>query len=325
MRVLITGANGFVGTHLCPLLAARGHEVIAAVRAPGVTVVGASRTLAVGDIHALTDWRAAVAGCAGVIHLAARAHRGEPSNAAARQAFKRINLAGSAGLIAAALEAGIGRCVFLSSSKVYGERSPLDANGLPQAFQADSPLQPSGPYGESKAGAEAVLAARCGASNTPLIILRPPLVYGPGHKANLLALMQAIARGWPLPLAAIHNQRSLIYVGNLVTALALALESTTTGTRYYPLSDVELSTPDLVRALARGLQRPARLVPVPTALLRLAGMLTGRRAAIARLTDSLLIGRAEISRDLGWSAGTSLRDAMRLTGEWFGTDPCATR
>ena len=318
MNVLITGANGFVGRQLVRTLAAQGHAVSAATRFPMAPLPGATRMLAVGDLDAMTNWHDCVRQCDAVVHLAARAHRGEPTNAAALAEFTRINVEASARLLDAALAAGVKRFVLLSSCKVYGETCARDESGQPVAFTAHTPLAPTGPYGETKMRAETQWLRETGHAGASLTILRPPLIYGPGHKGNLRALMRAVAGGWPLPLAAVRNQRSFLYVGNLCEAIALALARAPAGVqRAYPLSDCTLSTPELIRALAAGLGRPARLWPWPVALLRLVGRLVGRQAAVARLCDSLLVGNAEITRDLDWRPTTGLEAAMRITGDWF--------
>jgi nucleoside-diphosphate-sugar epimerase len=166
--------------------------------------------------------------------------------------------------------------VFLSSCKVYGEQALRDVGGNPLPFERHSPLRPTGPYGETKLAAEMRLTTLYEKANAALTILRPPLIYGPGNKANLLALMRAIARGWPLPLGAITNRRSLLFVGNLADAIGLALLRDAAGVRAYPLSDIELATPDLVRALAAGMGRRARLLPLPTPCLKLARRALGK-------------------------------------------------
>ena len=317
MRVLVTGAAGFVGQHVVAHLAAQGHHVVAATRTGVEEITGAEQVVGVGTIDANTDWRPVLTACEAVVHLAARAHRGEATTPAAVQAFHATNVAGSSCLAEAALAAGIRRMVFLSSCKVYGEQALRDAGGNPLPFDRHSPLLPTGPYGATKLAAEMQLTTLYEKANAALTILRPPLIYGPGNKANLLALMRAIARAWPLPLGAIANRRSLLFVGNLADAIGLALLRDAAGVRAYPLSDIELSTPDLVRALAAGMGRRARLLPVPTPCLNLAGRALGKASAVARLTDSLLVGSAELRAELGWQPQTSLTAAMRLTGEWF--------
>jgi len=318
MRVLVTGANGFVGQHLVMALAAAGHEAVAAVRSAGAPVPGAARRLPVGELDGTTDWRAALSGCDALVHLAARAHRGEPTDAAAVAEFTRINVDGSANLLRQALTAGVSRFVLLSSCKVYGELAARDATGRPMPFSASTVLAPAGPYGATKAQAEAHWLKAAAIAGASLTILRPPLIYGPGQKGNLAALSRAIARGWPLPLAAINNRRSFLFVGNLCDAILRALTHVPAGVqRAYPLSDIDLSTPALIHALAAGLGRPARLWTMPLPVLRLAGRLAGREAAVARLCDSLLVGRAEITADLQWQPAVGLAAAMQITGDWF--------
>jgi UDP-glucose 4-epimerase len=233
-----------------------------------------------------------------------------------RDEFFRINVAGTRALTEAALAAGLRRVVFVSSAKVYGESSPSAADGLSRAFVESDEPRPAGPYGESKLAAERLLAAGCAEAGAALTILRPPLVYGPGQKANLHALMSAISRGVPLPLASVRNARSLVYVEHLADAIACALRFES-GMRLCNLADVDLSTPDLVRALAEGLGCRAPLLPCPVALLTLLGRLTGRGPAIDRLTGSFVLARSAASRLLGWQPRHSLAAAMRATAEAF--------
>jgi nucleoside-diphosphate-sugar epimerase len=314
MRVLVTGASGFVGRRVCALLAASDCEVVAATRVTDAPLPGAARTLALGGIGPATHWQPALDGCDALVHLAARTHQGD--DATMRDDFFRINVEGTRGLIDAALAAGVRRVVFVSSAKVYGESSPLDADGRPHAFTATDVPRPAGPYGASKLAAEALLRERCATARAALTILRPPLVYGPGNKANLFALMRAIERGVPLPLASIRNARSLVFVDHLAEAIGAALAQAD-GTHVYPVADVELSTPALSEALAAGMRKPARLLPCPVRLLALLGRLTGRGAAIERLTGSLVLEHAQITRELGWRPRFTLAEAMRLTGDGY--------
>ncbi len=314
-RLVVTGASGFVGRRVCARLIESGHEVVAVVRdARAAVPPDVAHTVHIGDIGAHTDWRAALAPGDAVIHLAARAHQGD--DAAAREDFQRINVDGTRALAAAAAAARVAQLVFVSSAKVYGERSPLAGDGAPHAFTVDDTPQPSGPYGESKLAAETLLRERCGAAGIALTVLRPPLVYGPGNKANLHALLRAIARGVPLPLASIRNRRSLVHVDNLADAIACAVD-TAQGLRCYTVADVDLSTPDLVRALAQGLGRAPRLWPCPIGALRLLGRLTGRTGAIERLTESMLLERARVMRELGWRPRVELTSAMRAIGDAY--------
>lgn len=314
MRVVVTGATGFVGRRVCAALQAAGHAVCAATRGGGAPIADIAEHIVVGEAGPDTPWRAALRAGDAIVHLAARAHQGD--DAQARQDFERINVEGTRSLVAAAVASGASQLVFVSSAKVFGEISPRDAQGRPHAYSAADTPQPRGPYGASKLAAETLLQQHCAQAGIALTILRPPLVYGPGNKANLHALMRAIDAGWPLPFASIDNQRSLIYVDNLADAIVQAM-GTASGQRCYSVSDVELSTPDLVRALATGLGTSARLLPCPVAVLRALGRLTGRLDSVARLTESMVLDRAQIRRELGWRPRIAPTAAMRATGEWY--------
>lgn len=267
MKVAVTGASGFVGRSLCPALSAAGHEAVALdLREP-------SRLEACGEAEA-------------VVHLAAIAHRRGRT-----QDIRRINveLARQVGQAAAAGGASL---VFLSSVKVHGEASSAP-------FKEDSPIAPLDIYGESKAQAEGALRALPGLR---LAVLRPPLVYGPGVKANFLSLLRAIARGVPLPLASIANRRSLLYLGNLVDAILRCLGQQGT----YLVSDGDaVSTPTLCRELGQALARPARLFPFPAALLP------------RKLADSLEVNDSVIRKSLGWQPPFSRQEGLRATARWY--------
>lgn len=288
--VLVTGATGFVGRALCPALSEAGWTARPAGRAE------------TGDIGPETDWRPLLSGVAAVIHLAAHVHamRRDPADSAAQH--DRINRAGTVRLAEQAAAAGVRRFVLLSSVKVHGDRSdrPLTA--------ADPPA-PTDDYGRSKAAAEAALQGHADRMET--VILRPPLVYGPGVRGNFLSLTRLVDRGWPLPLANIDNRRSLIYLGNLASAICAALDANT-GV-YLPSDRDDLSTPDLIRRLAAALGRPARLFPAPPVLLRVAAGAVGRAAAIDRLCGSLTVD----GRLPGWQPMHGVTDGLAATADWY--------
>ncbi|MCC7483964.1 MAG: NAD-dependent epimerase/dehydratase family protein [Burkholderiales bacterium] len=308
--VLVTGAAGFVGAAVCAELAAAGFAVRKAVRVvPAGTNDG---SVAVGDIGAGTDWRAALHGIGSVVHLAARTHVLRESARDPLAAYRATNVAGTRALAAQAAAAGVRRVVFVSSIKVNGERTA----GRPFT-EADAAL-PEDAYGRSKWEAERALAEVAAATRIETIVLRPPLVYGPGVKANFLRLMALVARGVPLPFASIANRRSLLYVGTLAHAIATALAAPGAAGRTFLVSDGEdLSTPDLVRALARALGVPAQLLPFPPALLRLAAAALGRRAEIERLAGALEVDAGAIRRELGWRPPRSVAQGLSATARWF--------
>lgn len=310
--VVVTGANGFVGTALCVQLRQSGWQVRAALRRAPADSAPPDDFRVVGDIGPGTDWAPVLQGADAVVHLAARVHVMGSSGHDALAAYQQVNTIATEGLARVAATVGVKRLVYLSSIKVNGESTP------DRPFtEADKPA-PLDPYGVSKWEAEQVLTRVGRESGLGVVILRPPLVYGPGVKANFLSLMQAVDRGWPLPLGSAQNRRSLLYVGNLVSAIVRCLEHPAAAGRTYLVADGDpISTPELIRGIARALQRPARLIPVPVGLLRLAGGLAGRRDAVERLLESLAVDSGLIRRDLDWTPPYSLGEGLRATADWY--------
>lgn len=290
MTVLVTGTGGFVGRALVSALTVRG-----------LSVRGAGRDV-VGDIGPDTDWRPVLDGVETVVHLAARVHVMRDDAPDPLAEYRRVNLEGTRGLAAAAADRGVGRFVFLSSVKVNGEAAE-------RPFGAGDPADPKDAYGTSKWEAEQAIAETAGSME--VVVLRPPLVYGPGVGGNFLRLLRLVDSATPLPLGGIRNLRSLIYLGNLVDAIRFSFEAPP-GT-YLPSDGEDLSTPNLVRRLAAALGRPARLVPVPVILLGLLGRMTGQSQAIARLTDSLRLD----GRIPGWTPPFGVDEGLRATADWY--------
>jgi nucleoside-diphosphate-sugar epimerase len=303
MTVLVTGANGFVGRALCDHLIAAGHAVTRAVRRGS----GLPDEVVVGDIGPSTDWRAALAGCHAVVHLAARVHMMRDDAHHPLALYRETNTEATLNLARQAVDAGVKRFVFISTIKVNGE-------GRDAAYlEADTPV-PEDAYAISKWEAEQGLRRIAQETGLEVVILRPPLVYGPGVKANFLRLMQIVQRGWPLPLGAVRNRRSLLYLGNFVDAIRACIEHPGAAGQTFMIDDGEpVSTPGLIRALARAMGRPARLLPVPPALLEFAGALLGRRAAVGRLTGSLHVDSSAIRLRLGWTPPFSMREGLDAT------------
>jgi len=306
--VLVTGATGFVGCALCAHLAARGFVVRQAVRRAEAL---SADCVSVGDLGPLTDWERALAGIQTVVHLAARVHMTRASGADSAAEFHRVNVEGTAHLARSAAAAGVQRLVFLSSVKVHGEASD-------RPFTEADPPRPDDPYGKSKWEAEQALAQVARATGMQWTVLRPPLVYGPRAKANFLSLMRAVARGVPLPLGAIHNRRSLLYLGNLVEAIRMCLVHQAAANRVFLVSDGEdLSTPELVQRLALALGVRAHLLQVPTGLLRLAGGIIGRGPAVDRLVASLQVDSFAIRRALDWVPPWTVDQGLAETARWY--------
>lgn len=311
MQVLLTGVNGFVGRATAQCLLTAGHRVRGTVRSASQAAIPGVEVFTVGDCGPETAWALALSGVDTVIHLAARVHLMADRATDPLAAFRLVNVAGTEQLAREAVKAGVRRLVFVSSIKVLGEESPT-------AYQAGAPYNPQDPYAVSKMEAE--LALRQVASETELevVIVRPPLVYGPGVKANFLRLLQLVNGGVPLPLASIHNHRSLLSVDNLADALLCCATHPAAAGKTYLVSDGEdVSTPELIRRCAQALGVSARLVPCPVALLRLAGKLTGRYAAVERLSGSLVVDGSAIRQELGWVPPFPMEEGLRETANWF--------
>ncbi len=314
MRILLTGASGFVGRALAArLLADPALTLRAAYRhVPAMTPAGMS-VCAVGELGADTDWRAAVEAVDVVLHCAARAHVMRETEADPAAAFRQANTDGTLALARAAARAGCRRFVFLSSVKVNGEAS---AAGRP--LRADDAPAPCDAYGRSKLEAEIGLRALAAETGLEVVILRPPLVYGPGVKGNFLAMMRAVHRGVPLPLGATRNRRSLIALDNLVDLIVSCATHPAAAGQVFLASDGEdLSTDELLRRTGRALGHPARLVPVPLALLRAGAALCGRRELFRRLCGSLQVDIEHTQRVLGWHPPMAVDEALAAAARHF--------
>lgn len=305
-RILVTGANGFVGAALLPVLKAAGHRVRAALWQPDPALPDG---VVVGDIGPATEWGAALDGVDAIIHLAARVHVMRETEADPPGAFRRVNVEGTRRLAEAAQAAGVRRLVLMSTVKVNGERTKP---GRP--FTEADPPAPEDAYGVSKLEAERALE---GAVAEP-VVLRAPLVYGPGVRANFLALMKACARGLPLPLGAVRNARSLLFVGNLADALlACATHAGAAGETFLVRDGEDVSTGELARRVGAAVGRRVPLVPVPAGLLRAAAAAVGKSAAAARLLDSLVVDDGKLRRTLEWAPPFTLDAGLRRTAAWF--------
>ena len=303
----VTGAGGFVGRALCTALSEAGLPYRPIGRRPVAGGVG------VGDIGPATAWRDALAGVSCVVHLAARVHHMREQVADPLAAYRHTNRDGTLWLAREAHACGVRRLVFVSSVKVNGERTEA---GHP--FRADHPARPLDPYGVSKWEAEQALWALARSTDLEVVVVRPPLVYGAAVGANFRALVSLVQRGIPLPFATIRNKRSLIAVENLADLLmSCAIHRNAPGKTFLCSDGQDLSLPDLLRAIGRALNRPARLLPTPPGLLRLAGRIAGQGAAVRRLTESLQVETEATSAVLGWHPPVPLDEAMtRAAAGW---------
>ncbi|MFH1619847.1 MAG: SDR family oxidoreductase [bacterium] len=313
MNILVIGATGFIGRPLCGELLAKTWQVRGAVwrDEPVVSLPAGIETASINSIGPDTDWSEALTGIDTVIHLAARVHVMDETDAEPLAAYRRVNAAGTERLARMAAARGVRRLVFLSSVKVHGEETSA------RYTEEDRPA-PLDPYGVSKLEAEDILKRIAGETGLEAVIIRPPLVYGPGVKANFYRLLGIVARGVPLPAAGINNARSLIYLGNLIGAIVICATHPLAAGQTFLVSDGEdVSTPELVRRIAAALGKPARLFPFPPALMRLLGKVTGKTAAVDRLLGSLLVDSGKIRRELGWKPPFTMSDGLKTTAEWY--------
>jgi nucleoside-diphosphate-sugar epimerase len=305
-RILVTGAAGFIGRALCGALARLGHRVIGLTRGAARPIAGV-RLFPIGDIGPETDWSGRLGRAEIVVHLATSAHRPRAAAEGSREA------AAAAVLARAAAAAGAGRFIQMSSIRAMGSAT---APGAP--FHPDHPARPADAYGKAKLAIETAVAAAACETGLDLLILRPPLVHGPGVKGNLRALLRLMASGLPLPFADIDNRRSLIFIDNLVDLVAAACVHPAAAGRVLLARDaVDLSTPQLVRALAAGLARPARLFSAPPAALAAFAKVPALGSAIARLTSSLQIDDSETRNLLGWSPAVAPEVGLAATARAF--------
>jgi nucleoside-diphosphate-sugar epimerase len=324
MKVLVTGASGFVGSATCAWLVAQGLDVVGAVRQMIPQPLAGVDYRIVGDLDAGTDWRTALAGVEGVIHCAARVHVMRDTAGDPLAAFRSANVAGTERIARQAVAAGVKRLVFISSIKVNGEEtaSPLFSplpRGKRGRFREDDAPAPQDPYGLTKWEAEVMLAEVAQETGLEVVIVRPPLVYGPGVKGNLARLLGWVERGVPLPLAGIRNARSLIGIDNLTSALQACLtHPAAAGWAYLVRDGEDVSTPELVRRLGQQLEKPARLFAVPAPLLEGLAGLVGRRADVQRLTGSLTVDDSRIRRELEWMPPRTLDEGLaQMTRAWL--------
>ncbi len=319
--VAVTGANGFVGRGVCERLVASGWTVRGVVRAEAATLSSAVRRVVVPDMADADALTRAFEGANAVVHLAARVHVMRDTDADPGAAYRCDNVDMTRAVLQAATRAGVRRFVFLSSVKVMGE-----GNTVP--WTEDDAPHPVDPYGVSKHEAEALVLRDTDGQRLEPVVLRAPLVYGPGVRANMLQLFDLVDRGVPLPFGGINNRRSLLYVGNLAAAVEAVLESAAAPHQIFFVSDGEdVSTPDLVRAIAAALSRPGRLLAVPESAFRAAGTAGDwvsrflpspvNSAALQRLMGSLRVSNAKLRDRVGFQPPYSLEDGLRATARWY--------
>jgi len=301
MKIAVSGANGFVGREVLSDLAAKEHIAVPLVRSAS----GLAGEVITGDLSESALSGADLAGCEVIIHLAARTHIMNETAIDPFSEYRRINVQGTDRLLDAAIDAGIRRFVYMSSVKALGEKS---WPGHP--IGPDMPARPGDAYGHSKLEAEALIKNRCNAAGMEWVIVRPPLVYGPGVKANFERLITWVHRGVPLPFAKIENRRSFVDVGNLADATVLAATVDAAANKAFMVSDTTISTPQLIRAIGTAISRPPRLIPMWPPLLQLAAKMTGTRASIDRICGSLELDATRAVETLGWQPRRSFEKSL---------------
>lgn len=311
--VFLTGATGFVGGATLKRLVAENCTVVAALRNGSKLLEGNVKTVHVDSFDGATPWKECLGGVDVVIHAAARVHVMNDTEAVPLAAFRKINVEGTLNLARHAVKAGVRRFIFISSIKVNGEGTPAGVAYTPEDIPA-----PADPYGVSKMEAEQGLRELAAETGMEVVIIRPVLVYGPGVKANFRSMMNWLDKGIPLPFGAIHNNRSLVALDNLVDLIITCISHPAAANQTFLVSDGEdLSTTQLLRKMASALGRPARLLPIPSWALCGAAALLGRKSLSNRLCGSLQVDISKTCSLLGWLPPVSAEDALKATAQNF--------
>jgi len=311
--VLITGAGGFIGRALCAKILVEGRQVRGTFRSESNVsrLSDGVEGVSIRSIDSDTKWDDALAGIDTVVHLAARVHVMDDSSSDPLTEYRKVNVEGTKCLAVASANAGVKRFIFISSIKVNGE-------GKDVAYTEDDEVSPQDYYGVTKWEAEQELHKISDKTDLETVILRPPLVYGPGVKANFLRLVNLVKFRIPLPLGCIKNRRSLIYIANLVDAIITCMTNPNAAGKTYLVSDGEdVSTPELIRRIGAAFRRRALLLPVPVRIMRLAGRITGKYDEVERLVGSLTVDISKIRKELEWKPPYTMEHGLRETAKWY--------
>jgi nucleoside-diphosphate-sugar epimerase len=311
MKVLVTGASGFVGKHLVKELNLKNTQVICVGRKVPNNFAG--KYYIVKDFNDESAWQEPLKGCDVVIHLAARVHVMKEQSQNPLDEFRKVNVNGTLTLAKQAAKAGVKRFIYISSVKVNGESTDLDS-----PFKETDKTNPQDAYGLSKLEAEQGLLKLAQETVMEVVIIRPPLVYGSGVKANFLSMMRAVNSGIPLPLGAIQNFRSLVYVGNLLSFIHCCIEHSAAANQVFFVSDGhDLSTTELLKATANALGVKARLIPVPQKLIEVSARMLGKPQLASRLCGNLQVDITKARKLLGWVPPYTLKQGLKKTATYL--------
>jgi len=306
--VLLTGATGFVGSHLMTHLKAFPQIFLRVSSRSNIqeSSKGHLEVLPPSDLTADVDWTSALEGCDVVIHTAARVHVMHETAADPLTEFRRVNVDGTLNLARQAAEKGVKRFIFLSSVKVNGE-----ATFNQNKFLASDMPSPEDAYGISKFEAEQSLLVLAKKTGMEVVIIRPPLVYGPGVKGNLNRVISWVNKGWPMPFGLIHNKRSFVSVYNLISLILCCIDHPNAVNQIFLVSDgQDISTPDLLKVVGRAVNKPLRLLPFPVVILQLLSTLVGRKSDFDRLNGSLQLDITKTCEQLGWEPIACMQDTL---------------
>ena len=304
-QIVVTGASGFIGAAVVRALGEAGEHVRAVVRGGGLPQPGAAAVFSAGDLAQRTSWGDVVGGAEVVLHLAARAHRSDPGGPRGLDEYRRVNRDTTLALAEAAARYGVRRFVFLSSIGVLGEHSG------DRPFRASDSPRPEAPYAVSKAEAEDGLMELAARTGLEVVIIRPPLVCGPGAPGNLRRLLRVAASPWPLPLGAVRNRRTFAGLENLVDLLGIALDHPNApGPALLVADDETVSTAELVAWMRAEMGRGPRLVRAPVRVLRRFAVMFGAAASFDKITGSLEVDNGTTKRRVGWTPRVPTRESV---------------
>lgn len=312
-NILVTGANGFIGQALCAKLLAEKWYVRGAIRSADQihSLPHSVDSVRVASIGPETDWSDALSNIDTVVHLAARVHVLNDREPDPLSLYRHVNVQGTEQLARMAVSKGVNRFIYMSSIKVNGE-------GRPTAYTENDVPVPEDHYALSKWEAEQILYKISAESEMEVTVLRAPLVYGPGVKANFLRLLKTVQKGIPLPLASVNNQRSLVYLENLVDVIIKGIKSAQPVSGTYLVSDGEdVSTPELIRRIAAALGTSLRLFPLSPLLMSGVAKLLGKKAAVDRLLGTLTVDPSKIRRELNWTPPHTMAQGLKETAKWY--------